>query len=312
FETEPELWAEGAVYNCTTHEWDRTNWQPIYNLSDHIKVDIAIQSDTQGMWMWYIDEDGDGSYEWVAKSEDWDWNNNLEMLPTMSELNNMGWVGLTGDPQSGLPEELEPCHNYTFHLSLHNTLNGNDNEYQGDTTSFTIEFYATQTDNPNCGGEEECYKTLSLPTESVTMVVHPGSSSYFDTTLSDVPHGYDVTNGTYVGWCCDEDHTITPGTVYSVHLYSSYDPNMPDYFKDPDWDMVNYILNHKQGTPDDVQAAIWYFIDHGNMPSSQAGKDMVNDALAHGEGFKPACGQIMAVICDAGENVQHTFIEVDP
>ncbi|MCD6468327.1 MAG: hypothetical protein J7L32_03340 [Thermoplasmata archaeon] len=143
FETEPELWAEGAVYNCTTHEWDRTNWQPIHNLSDHIKVDIAIQSDTQGMWMWYIDEDGDGSYEWVAKSEDWDWSSNLDMLPTLGGLNNT-WIQLTQDCHN--PPYFEPCHNYTFHLSLHNTLNGNDNEYQGDTTSFTIEFYATQLD----------------------------------------------------------------------------------------------------------------------------------------------------------------------
>ena len=143
-ETEPELWAEGAIYNCITHEWDRSEWTPIFNLSDHIKVDIAIESDTPGMWMWYVYDEGQQTYKWVAQSKNWDWENHLDELPTLSELNNT-WIQLTRDCH--LPHNLTPCTNYIFHLSFHNTLNGDDNEYQGDSTTFTLEFYATQLDN---------------------------------------------------------------------------------------------------------------------------------------------------------------------
>lgn len=85
---------------------------------------------------------------------------------------------------------------------------------------------------------------------------------------------------------------------------------MPNYLKDDDWDMVNYILNHKQGSVTDVQEAIWYFIDGGGMPSTSEGQAMVNEALMYGEGFVPGPGQVIAVICDAGEEEQITFIEV--
>jgi len=151
---------------------------------------------------------------------------------------------------------------------------------------------------------------LRLPEEPVTMVIYNGTVSYFSTVLSDVPPGYDVTNGTYLGWCVREFVLIETGVEYNVTLYSSYDPNMPDEFKDDDWDMVNYILNHKQGYVMDIQEAIWYFVDGGSMPSNSAGQAMVNDALMHGEGFVPGPGQVIAVICDTSDEEQLTIIEV--
>ena len=140
-ETEPELWAEGAVFDCGIG-WDRSGWTPIFDLSNHIKVNIAINaSGSTDTWMWYYN-DGSG-YGWYAHSSDWDWESNLDKLPTLAELNNT-WIQITGDCE--LPPNLVPCTNYHFHLSFHNTLNGDDNEYQGDMTTFTIEFYATQID----------------------------------------------------------------------------------------------------------------------------------------------------------------------
>jgi hypothetical protein len=156
---------------------------------------------------------------------------------------------------------------------------------------------------------------LNLPTGPVTLVVYDGAPiSYFSTVLSNVPAGYDVTNGTYPGWCIEEPIFITEGVEHTVTLYSSYDPSLPAHLQDPDWDMVNYLLNHKQGDSYDIQNATWYFVNGGNMPTSLAGQAMVNDALANGEGFIPVGSQVIAVICDTGidEHDQRSIIEVEP
>jgi predicted ribosomally synthesized peptide with SipW-like signal peptide len=122
-------------------EQEAEDGTPVCDLSNHIKVDIAMESNTPGMWMWYTKEDGGG---WHAHPDDWDWESHLDDLYTLAEIGSIGWIQLTGD--CDLPTNLQPCEEYTFHLSFHNTLNGDDNEYQGDTTTFTIEFYVTQTD----------------------------------------------------------------------------------------------------------------------------------------------------------------------
>lgn len=159
--------------------------------------------------------------------------------------------------------------------------------------------------------------TLVLPEDAVYMKSWRTGESYWWTYLYDFPPGeYDVGEGYYIGWCVDEGHYINPGReYYPVTLYSSYDPNMPAYFQDPDWDKVNYIVNNKQGAWDDVQEAIWHFIN-GSIGGLYGGTDpdvwaMINAANANGEGFEPGCGQSIAVLCDAGEGIQHTFIEVN-
>jgi len=138
---------------------------------------------------------------------------------------------------------------------------------------------------------------------------NPGPVSYWSITLSNVPSGYDVTNGYYVGWCCDETYVIYNGaTLSGVTLYSSYDPSQPWEGGSAGWNKVNYIINHKQGTADDVQAAIWHYIDDGYMPTTQAGINMVNAADAN-PGFVPTSGQLLAVVVYLAGS-QSTFIEV--
>jgi hypothetical protein len=150
--------------------------------------------------------------------------------------------------------------------------------------------------------------SISLPPGQVTATVttYPGPNSYVIMTLSNVPSGFDVSNGPYNAWCVDEYHYIYVGTHYQATLYSSYDPRATD----PDWPKVNYILNNKQGNPTDQQAAIWYFIDGGYMPLTASGKAMVNAALANGNGFVPGPGQTLAVIVWISSSVQVEFIEV--
>lgn len=137
----------------------------------------------------------------------------------------------------------------------------------------------------------------------VTIEVVDGTSSYFLTTLTEVPSGYDVTNTTYLGWCIDVDAQMSrsPAT-HQVVLYSSLDPPNGT-LKDQRWDIVNYILNHKQGTADDIQAAMWYFIHFDDEtetpPTNQTiAWAIIDDALANGTGYIPAPGETVAVICN--------------
>jgi hypothetical protein len=160
--------------------------------------------------------------------------------------------------------------------------------------------------------------TLNLPTTPVDMVVQDGTISYFVTTLSNVPSGYDVTNGVYLGWCIDTSVTIERGTTHSVMLYSSCDPPAG---LDPDivpyeWDKVNYILNNKPetATVDEIQQAIWHYVDlHGPYTATLPGAlAIIADAEANGGGFAPGPGEVVAVICypDEPEVAQVTIIEL--
>ncbi|RLF45041.1 MAG: hypothetical protein DRN29_07425, partial [Thermoplasmata archaeon] len=156
---------------------------------------------------------------------------------------------------------------------------------------------------------------IALPNDRISMKVFTDSNSYFDTHLYDIPSGYDITDGWYVGWCADYWEDIHTGRKYDTMLYSSYDPYLfekcPSAY-DEDWDKVNYIINHKQGDKDDIQDAIWYFVGReGHWPSDPDAQAMIIDALANGEGYVPPIGGIMAVICYVRDNIQLTFVELE-
>lgn len=158
---------------------------------------------------------------------------------------------------------------------------------------------------------------LTLPSTMATIEVFDGTSSYFETNVSNVAPGYDVENGIYSGWCVDVRTPMARSPAkHEVLLYSSLAP--PGELTAEQWDMVNYILNHKQGIAADVQQAIWYFVhmDGGYTPTRDVAWLMVNDALANGEGFEPDNGEIAAVICYPAilfpsEEVQISIIEVN-
>jgi hypothetical protein len=144
---------------------------------------------------------------------------------------------------------------------------------------------------------------LNLPRSAIVRIeVFNGTESYFNTLLMDVPSGYDVTNGTYPGWCVDTAVLMSrsPAT-HDVILYSSLDPPNGT-LGDQRWDTVNYILNHKRGGLANIQDAIWYFVDFSNASKVPPDTDtitweIINDALANGTGYVPAFDQTVAVIC---------------
>ncbi len=153
------------------------------------------------------------------------------------------------------------------------------------------------------------------PTSGVATMV-----MYYPPTVHDSYSDISINGGDLLpGWCADKYVYIVPNIEYQVILidYFGYPPittfpppgTYPPYIESIRWDYIAYILNHKQGTGNDVQQAFWYFSD-GLTPTSPAATAMVNDTLANGNGFIPGPGQIRPIICDLGSNTQRTFFEL--
>lgn len=151
--------------------------------------------------------------------------------------------------------------------------------------------------------------TVRLPTQLVTMRAVCGTESYFEMTLSDIPAGFDITNGTYRGWCVQKDIQMTQGVSHTVLLFSSYDSQMPDSFRCENWDKINYVLNHKQGGRQSVQDVLWYYTNLSQFPSDPDAQAMIADADAHGKGFIPHQGHLMALLIEGVPVIQRTFLE---
>ncbi len=175
---------------------------------------------------------------------------------------------------------------------------------------------------------------LELPTGVVVadILYTPGADTTFAITLEGIGEGFDVSDGTYDGWCVENNGAPNH---FQVLLYSSYDPEMPAavaFYQSDDiplvedglvplgdpvpWDRLNYLLNHKQGGREDVQAAIWELIwgDASTLERTPAALDMLDAADTFGDGYVPGEGDIMAVILYVDglhlEGYQETVIEV--
>jgi len=149
----------------------------------------------------------------------------------------------------------------------------------------------------------------NLPSDPVQLTVADGTTSYFISTLSGVPPGFDVMNAVYPGWCVDRSVTMTRNVPHDVKLYSSLTP--PPEVSGINWIAINYILNHKQGGMMDVQEAIWHFTD-AFSPISPTAQAMVDAANANPT-YDPITGAILAVICipQNDENAQNSIIELE-
>jgi hypothetical protein len=160
---------------------------------------------------------------------------------------------------------------------------------------------------------------LSLQSNSLICAVDQDNApvSFYKATLNNMPPGYLVGNGMYNAWCVDYAGGLTTNAIYKpAFLYLSYGP-LPPPHQNPNWDRINYVLNHKQGNSFDIQAALWHFIggpipsfDIRFVPLSNFALSMIADATAHGAGFLPQPGQLSAVILDLGVDVQTNIIEI--
>lgn len=151
---------------------------------------------------------------------------------------------------------------------------------------------------------------LLLPPGPVTVSHGPwnagtmGSTS--DITLSNIPAGYDVTNGVYAGWCFEDNHQENaPLTNVTLVELSGVIGSQ-----------INYLINHRTGySAQDVQVAIWLLTGTygGTFPLTQAAQDLYNAALPN-SAYVPGPGEVVAVsvISDnfAANVYQDTIIEV--
>ena len=161
------------------------------------------------------------------------------------------------------------------------------------------------------------------------------SPALFGITLSGFSGNYSVnTNTNYNGWCVE--YSLPVPTTNPVTLYSTYDTNLPadaQTYTDPQtpivlsntsllgqpvpWDKLNYLLNHKQGTAQEIQTAIWLLI-WGESPFAVTPNVTAMLTAANASvNFVPAPGQIIAVLLyidgighDPNTEWQETVIEL--
>jgi hypothetical protein len=78
-----------------------------------------------------------------------------------------------------------------------------------------------------------------LPDPKICFSAVPNCPNYYaKVTLSGVPGGYAVGNGTYNGWCIDFDGDLTSRKKYCGAILESTIPG-PSV-----WNYINYIINH--------------------------------------------------------------------
>ena len=163
----------------------------------------------------------------------------------------------------------------------------------------------------------DCYKDVKLPTGAITMCTKAnGPTSKWLFTLKNVPDGYDVWDGLWNGWCVEKTVYMKSGVCYKSTLVSSQDTkNLPDRAKNVNWELVNYLLNHKhpKASINDIQNAMWYLLGYITaMPTDVETKAMIVDAQNNGKGFRPMIGDEIAVIWLSAKGVQLVFLEVAP
>ena len=171
---------------------------------------------------------------------------------------------------------------------------------------------------------------LILPADPVTVSQvwygQAGVNSTMDITLADVGPGYDVSNGTYFGWCLEDNFLNDPPPGSQLRLLDSTDDpaNFPppcENFANIPWDRVNYLLNIELpgATAWDVQLALWEVAGTSSgQPLSPLAQQLRDLANAHGDGFVPEFGDVVAVaVCADGIDVgtpygqyQDTLFEV--
>lgn len=155
---------------------------------------------------------------------------------------------------------------------------------------------------------------VRLPNSFVTMRAVAGIGAYFAMDISNVHSGFDVTNGTYQGWCVQKEMLMTQRVNHTVQLYSSYDPGMPRYFQSSNWGKINYVINHEHGGRMSIQSVIWYFICNAPYPTNDTlAQAMIADANASGNDFVPLSGQKIAILVDGihtNYSIQRMFFEL--
>ena len=156
----------------------------------------------------------------------------------------------------------------------------------------------------------------------------PGDfGTYFDITLSGITGIYDIHNGEYGVFCCDQIASIgLPSQHDDTEVYGSmYPESFPAAILQKtrdNIDLANWLFNNLENYPgynwDELQDALWVLLDDYeeahmfHWPLTSNSQDMVDDAIAYGEGYLPLPGGWAAIMFWNGTTVQLVFTFVDP
>lgn len=148
-----------------------------------------------------------------------------------------------------------------------------------------------------------------IPEYPVTMYLKNGQQSRFELFFLDVRYDYDLVDfETYHAWCLQKSKKIRRNAMHRVQLYNCYDENIPEQFKNTEWNRINYIINHKNGSKSAIQEAIWALADKADRAVSQEAARILEEAAREGKNFRPSEGDLLAIICYPEEK-QPVFIE---
>jgi len=178
--------------------------------------------------------------------------------------------------------------------------------------------FATLGASPAAAQCLNCVTAVTVPTGNVqftdalinfnaTTDLASTGNGYFTFTLTGVGSGFGITNQSYAAWCgAWHNSSLQQNGTPGAPVYNTYSSSFPSGFgpivAGNNMNMVNYILNNKQGTVQDVQDAIWLVMT-GNTaaPASTTAQAMATAAVAHGT-YIPNGGGVTAVFYAFGPN----------
>jgi hypothetical protein len=153
--------------------------------------------------------------------------------------------------------------------------------------------------------------TAKIPDSPVHMFIRPGLNSRFELFFIDVRYGYDLVDFEfYKAWCLVKSKPIRRNAIHKIRLYNCYDPNLPPELRSMEWNQINYVVNHKKGSKEAIQQAIWHFAGSEKQTTfSVEAAQLIEEANLKGKDYKPAEGEFLAVICKPDDKKQPVFIE---
>ena len=152
---------------------------------------------------------------------------------------------------------------------------------------------------------------MNLPVNATyTITGFPAThGGYVDATLSNIPSGYEISNGVYASNCADHQTLIYVGTPYNMNIYSSLYPSLlPTFAQGNKWNKINWLYNHLNYFPGyqwyDIQGAIWLLDNpvwdggaEGGVPSlTTTMMTMKNNMDTYGSNYIPSPGGWAAII----------------
>jgi len=174
---------------------------------------------------------------------------------------------------------------------------------------------------------------MNLPptaTYTITGWSPPTLNAYVDVTLSNVPAGYEISNGLYPAFCADHNLGIYVGMSYEMAMYSSlYQNQLPLFAQSANWEKINWLYNHLSWYPNyqwyDIQGFVWLYDNpvwdgtaNGTVPAlTEMSQQMKADADKYGVGYKvPSGGWAAVIFIPVGNGdvakIQTMFVQIDP